>query len=222
SSILLIILSIVVVAFGFSEFYVNDPSSNVICTTCHSMTPFRDTWLTSSHSRFSCYTCHETGIAELTNELYVYLTENPHPSDIEEGKLLLRYQCLTCHKPKSLQSNLKLHNVHWNLVEEVETCTLCHTSHILTPRTEACLGCHGSERSASIHEEFHIEANKRLSRGEIICQNCHSTAARWMIPLNRPSIMGAAEGRDCFDCHAAPLRPVNIRDRSCLECHAGG
>ncbi len=220
SSLLLITLTLIIVAFGFTEFYINDPASNVICTTCHSIVPFRDSVLTSPHGRFSCYTCHGTGIVELSNDIYVYLAENPRSSEIEEGKLLLFEQCMTCHKENTLISDVKLHGIHWGLTTEVSTCTICHSSHLLTPPKDECLGCHGDERMAEIHEEFHLEANKQLKRGDINCQDCHSTAARWPIPLNSPSIMGAVEGRDCFDCHASPLQPVNIRERYCISCHS--
>ncbi|MFC1753671.1 hypothetical protein ACFL96_09815 [Thermoproteota archaeon] len=222
SRLFVILLSIIVVGFGFIEFYQYDPASDIICASCHSMTPFRDTLLSSPHSQLSCYKCHETGIVELSNEIYVYLSKNPLPSDIEEGKLLLKDQCLTCHKPQSLQTGLKLHDIHWGLITEVASCTLCHTSHLLKSKVESCLGCHGLERTIGIHEDFHIDADKALARGEIVCQNCHSSNAKWVIPLNYPSVLGAVEGRNCFDCHSAPLRPVNIRENVCLDCHSGG
>ncbi|MCL4435547.1 MAG: hypothetical protein M1503_04745 [Thaumarchaeota archaeon] len=222
SPVLLMIISAIIIIVAASEYYEKDAASNVLCTTCHSMTPFKNTLLNTPHASFSCYTCHKTGVVELTNEAYKYVTVNPLPSDIEQKKLLLRDQCLTCHTPSSLQANLKLHKIHWNLVEQTSTCTFCHTSHTLTPPIDACLGCHGAERSAQIHQQFHLDANKALGRGEITCANCHSTNSKWMIPLNRPSVIGAAEGRSCLDCHTVPLTPVNIRDRQCLECHGRG
>ncbi|MEM3326408.1 MAG: hypothetical protein QXK63_03075, partial [Thermoproteus sp.] len=95
---LLIIVVIVVAATAGFLWLKYDPGANGFCTACHSMVPFYSAIESTPHGAFNCHVCHELTVSELpqlAGELWVYITENPSPSDIaKRAHITMLDQCL--------------------------------------------------------------------------------------------------------------------------------
>jgi DmsE family decaheme c-type cytochrome len=162
-------------------------SSDVACTSCHSIHVERDPISDPLQQQDVCFTCHQSQRADV-------LKASGHP---------LRFGNMSCSD---------CHNVHDGfsdhlLVEDNvnDTCYRCHAEkrgpflweH--APVTEDCSLCHDP------HGSNHPASLKR--RPPLLCQQCHSAA-------DHPGVAYTSEGidpdspnrflllRSCMNCHA--------------------
>lgn len=213
--IFVVLILLVMAAYGALAFYDHDPRSNVFCALfCHNMRPFYDEFMVSPHANFNCHVCHGGGISgiirAMTHELPSQILKRPSPAEIAAGTSFLYDECTRCHK-EDLLLKLEIHKIHLGVARRF-SCSSCHSSHLVTHiRVEDCTQCHPYTKVVRDHENFHELARLNLEQGRITCQECHT--------INDPAhVTYSVKGISCFDCHGV-LRPISIAGRNCVECH---
>jgi len=219
---MLVIALILASGIGALTFVNYAPEANKLCLACHNMEPFYRGLSASGHGEVNCHKCHPL-TPSVVKELFIQLTESPSPAEIKEemGPKISMYEvCLTCHKEEDLAS-LQIHEAHLEMaIEVIGSCDVCHNPHSPSDLDVSCRKCHDEVDAVREHWLFHEEATARLERGDInVCLECHSSTATWEIELSPSCIRGQIEGKNCFDCHEAPLSAPDISLRQCIECH---
>ncbi len=225
--ILLSVLVLVVIGFGFGSYrfydYVeNDPS---FCGSCHIMGTAWKTWSESSHKNINCHVCHRQGIEERAKVVWSWATSNiekvpPHTH-------LDRTVCESCHlndKVKwpqiSKTAGHEIHAIRANL-----QCLACHlpSLHAFKPKSEDCVKCHNQARTniggmAGLHcttcHQFLVSTAAGLEPKRELCLNCH----KGMQFKGETFPASAPMQFECATCHKPHTKPIlNFSD--CLGCH---
>jgi cytochrome b subunit of formate dehydrogenase len=146
-------------------------------------------------------------------------------SDAKSGtyKMNIPYLCGKCHRegaPVARVYNISEHNIIENYSQSIHgeglfkkgltvtaTCTDCHESHLILPRTHT--------RSSVSRRNVSVTCMKCHTRIEEV----HTKVIRGELWESRPGAIPA-----CTDCHL-PHRvrkesmAINVSDRACLKCH---
>ncbi|ALL00308.1 Nitrate/TMAO reductase, membrane-bound tetraheme cytochrome c subunit [Pyrodictium delaneyi] len=239
-----LVVLIILVGYAAWAFFEHSPAANVFCATCHVMKPFYEEFQESPHRQFNCHVCHvfdlETAQGTI-RELYLTITgQAPDPEELRlEARLHIEDECLQCHRREDL-AKLPLHNIHLEVAEIADSCTFCHSSHLLKPHNSDCTQCHDLERMLEKHKGYHryafaitileeqnvtrnlppevLDIIKEVAGPSVECYRCHGETATWNVPLDPQCYVGALEGKTCLDCHK-DLPEIDISDDRCTECH---
>ena len=239
-----VLLVVIVGLYAGWSFFEHSPSANVFCATCHTMEPFYKEFQQSPHKQFNCHACHELNLQSIAGTLGAfYLTvagQAPDPEELRlEARLQLRGECLKCHSMKDLE-NFTLHRIHLGVVEISDTCSACHSTHLLKPQNSDCTRCHNYGETLEKHKGYHryafaitileeknltktmppeiLDIIQELAGPQVECYRCHGETAKWNIPLNEECYVGALKGKTCLDCHK-DLPEIDITDNKCIDCH---
>lgn len=131
----------------------------------------------SVHKPIGCAGCHSD------------VDLKSHPGDVKNTAKTAREHsvaragiCRQCHEDAFTQHG---QSVHARRIAEgnpiAPTCTGCHGSHSVTPKTayETCVGCHSAALEA--HQKW--LPNSRLHHEVVSCAACHAPAALRMVDL---------------------------------------
>ena len=217
-----LILGLGLVAMGTA---VEVSSRPQFCGSCHVMTPYYDSWLTSSHRNVDCVDCHiPPGVTaeirkkwEALSMVASYFTgtygTNPW-AEIDDAS------CLRCHERRLLAGRelfgdvLFDHAAHLAGMRRGKTlrCTSCHSqivqgSHIAVTAS-TCILCHFKGQDAG--------------SGTAKCTLCHHVPER-VIQHGALTFDHGDVGRlgmDCTWCHARPEGSDGAVPRErCVTCH---
>lgn len=202
----------------FSSLMVASPSIvNGFCTVCHTMKTFASDVIETPHGRVECTRCHSVGFDMLLRGVVVELgLRSFDPRELATQRLYIYGQCLSCHRPENLGSKT-IHVVHFSMLNNARTCTVCHDSHDMRTSSNTCLSCHNLASVRASHIEFHDEALYDYQRGVVTCWRCHSQQATWEIPIPPGAFTAAVRGASCFTCHQTLPDVTDIGN--CLRCH---
>jgi DmsE family decaheme c-type cytochrome len=184
---------------------------NAQCLTCHDGGQ-RINWDGSMHdkNKLACSDCHNPMARFSANGLL-------KKSGITET-------CQTCHQQQRAEFRKKS---HMPVPEGKMTCEDCHNPHGSTTKrllkadtvNDLCYSCHAEKRGPFLWEHAPVREN---------CMNCHEQHGSHndkLLKQSRPMI--------CTSCHnltggmgqtfrhpVDPASPIQIRGRSCQNCHA--
>lgn len=162
-------------------------SSDVACTSCHTVHAQKDPVLKKTEQAEICFTCHAEQRAE---------SHRPSRHPILEGLV----SCGDCHNPHGSPTQQMLVGETLN-----DTCYQCHAEkrgpflweH--APAREDCSLCHAS----------HGSTEKRLLkiRGPFLCQECHMEPFHPSTlydgsRLSNPVAQHQLLARNCMNCHS--------------------
>lgn len=200
-------------------------STPAFCGTCHVMSPYYESWKTSSHADIACVDCHiPPGItAELRKKYealsmvarYFTATYGTNPwTEVEDSA------CLECHERRLLLGKevfgdvLFDHGPHLSELRRGKRlrCTSCHSqivqgSHITVTNT-TCTLCHFKGQPPGT--------------GTAECTLCHETPNRIVdaggLEFDHGDV--ARFGMDCQACHRPPAPDAGRVPRErCVTCH---
>ena len=220
--ILLLIIFLIPVIASATLYINNSPSANKFCTVCHNMEPYYNAIEQSGHRELNCHKCHPLTPEVIVKEPLAQLLENPSAAEIKEKfspEISMYSECIKCHSPDKLEK-LQIHEVHLGLVEVTGSCDICHDIHAPSDLDISCTKCHDEASMIQLHADFHNEALYKLDSGDTsVCNQCHSSTAKWEIPLSPSCTKGGVEGKGCFTCHTSRIDAPDISRRACTECH---
>jgi nitrate/TMAO reductase-like tetraheme cytochrome c subunit len=195
------------------------------CGTCHVMSPYFESWRTSSHNEVACVDCHiPPGVTAEFRKKYEavamvarYFTgtygTNPW-TEIDDAS------CLSCHEKRLLigqelyQAILFDHAPHLTEMRRGKKlrCTSCHSqivqgSHIAVT-SSTCVLCHFKDQP--------------LNQGTARCTLCHQVpdmiVERASFRFDHGDVVRFA--MDCESCHAGSVRgDGDVPSERCLTCH---
>ncbi len=204
---------------------VHISSTPSFCGSCHVMTPYYESWTTSSHSQIACVECHiPPGVtAEFRKKFealsmvarYFTRTYSTNPwAEVDDTA------CLRCHERRLIQGREVFHNAlfdHRPHLTEMRRgmklrCTSCHSqivqgSHI-SVTTSTCVLCHFKDQT--------------LGEGTADCRMCHEPPDQVITTGNLEFDHGDVDrfGMQCIWCHehAGEGDGRVLRER-CFTCH---
>lgn len=217
---LVIALGLVVVALS-----VEMSSTPSFCGSCHVMTPYFESWKTSTHNEVPCVDCHiPPGVTAEFRKKYEamsmvtrYFTGTYSTNPWAEVDDL---SCLRCHEKRLLvteelfQGILFDHAPHLTQLRRGKRlrCTSCHSqivqgSHIAVT-TSTCILCHFK--------------GEQLGSGTAQCTLCHEVPStiveRANFRFDHGDVIRFA--MDCEGCHGSSVRGEgNVPRERCLTCH---
>lgn len=211
----------VVLVYGAMEV----SSTPAFCGSCHVMSPYYESWKSSSHAQIACVDCHiPPGVtAELEKKFealsmvtsYVTGTYGTNPwAEVDDEA------CLECHE-RRLLGGLEMfgdilfdHRPHLTELRQGKRlrCTSCHSqivqgSHI-TVTSSTCILCHFKNQTPNV--------------GTARCTLCHQTPQgivdRAGVEFDHGDVVRF--GMDCQACHVAGGGDEGRVPRErCLVCH---
>jgi nitrate/TMAO reductase-like tetraheme cytochrome c subunit len=213
------------VAFTFVAFEFS--SQPRFCGSCHIMTPYYQSWLTSSHNKVACVECHiPPGITSEFRKKYEALsmvaryftgTYSTNPWTEVDDQSCLR---TGCHVKRVLlgrelyQGVLFDHQPHLTEMRRRKQlrCTSCHSqivqgSHIAVTAT-TCFLCHFKN----------VKANTGTAR----CTLCHTVPEKTITTAGLSFDHGDVKrfGMDCMSCHEGVIKGEGEVPRErCFTCH---
>ncbi len=241
--IMAIIIFLIIVGLGFSEYYTAQPS---FCGSCHIMKRYYNTWAKSKHKDFACVECHYAPGEKMTLKakfkglglVFTYLAVKEKL--VRKVAEVPDVSCMTydCHpREKFLEKKYKftkkipyIHKTHEEKTIEGQKlhCNTCHQhvspdKHFEVPK-ESCYLCHF--KGAKFNE----------GRGK--CSLCHEIPKK---PLQRqkkeegkkpeeeeedePITHQSLEKKKvaCWSCHYELVQGEGeIKKEDCLDCHEAG
>lgn len=136
-----------------------------------------DVFAKSVHKALGCAGCHSA------------VDPKSHPGDVRNTAKSAREHsvaraglCRQCHEDAFKEHEKSVHSKRVTEGDPLApTCTGCHGSHSVTPKTayETCVGCHASALAA--HEKW--LPNAALHHEVVSCAACHAPAALRMVDL---------------------------------------
>lgn len=236
-----LLLAIVVILIGVGGAGLKVTSSDSFCISCHEMQPENLTFQATSHSRYSCTTCHVTpGVGNYIQEKlkvigYIgkHLT-NKYTQPIVASAAIPNQVCEGCHSNmRKITASGDINIPHDKHLQQGIACTACHAgvAHAyvaergLTTKENLATWTPAKAKQVSTFSDTKTSMNG--------CMDCHDQVNQGKTPwLNNQGVLSqavpatASVGTSeltasvrCAACHKTIQTPVNHVDKSWVNTH---
>jgi len=224
--VLIGILLVIMVSLGTVGF-IEYSAQPAFCTNCHNMTPYYESWASSSHNDVPCIRCHYApgikaeamGKIAAANQVVKYVTGayGTKPwAEIEDAACLRS----GCHSERKLEGSVEFGSVQFDHASHLGElrrgkelrCTSCHSQMVqgdhVAVTESTCYLCHFKDRP----------------EGQPIagCTGCHENPPRVLtsdgIVVDHPQYV--EDMVSCVSCHERVVSGDGHADESrCYGCH---
>lgn len=177
--------------------YIDKPG---FCKSCHTMKPYYNYWVESSHKDVSCFDCH-FGYTPVTKPKTIPTTTRQYWNLEVGGKTINVSKTMNYIKDQVIRLNTNITNFNTKAVEVISRSTYIRkvyimavggsTSDVSKDFWKNCLKCHGDLLKSSLKKDSYGH-DKHLKEG-MACNQCH----RNLVHARQDQI----SRRTCEQCH---------------------